>query len=102
MERKLSKSHALQTNLSTSIGKLRASNRNKYATKISDYLPLSESIIGEGQPPLALRLSSQLLLGIVRIYGKKNKYLIDDCNEVLLRLRTVSGQAMLSVCIFLS
>lgn len=37
--------------------------------------------------PLALRLSGQLLLGVTRIYGRKAKYLLDDCNEALLKIK---------------
>lgn len=38
---------------------------------------------------MALRLSGQLLLGVVRIYSRKAKYLLDDCNDALLRIKTV-------------
>ena len=38
---------------------------------------------------LALRLSGQLLLGVVRIYSRKAKYLLDDCNEALLKIKLV-------------
>ena len=38
---------------------------------------------------MALRLSGQLLLGVVRIYGRKAKYLLDDCNEALLKIKMV-------------
>lgn len=42
---------------------------------------------------MALRLSSQLLLGIARIYWRKAKYLFDDCNEALFRIKvTISTQ----------
>ena len=36
---------------------------------------------------MALRLSGQLLLGVVRIYSRKAKYLLDDCNEALLKIK---------------
>jgi cohesin complex subunit SCC1 len=36
---------------------------------------------------MALRLSGQLLLGVVRIYSKKTKYLLEDCNETILRFK---------------
>ena len=38
---------------------------------------------------MALRLSGQLLLGVVRIYSRKAKYLLDDCNDALLRIKMV-------------
>lgn len=36
---------------------------------------------------MALRLSGQLLLGFSRIYSRKTKYLLDDCLEVLGRVK---------------
>lgn len=39
---------------------------------------------------MALRLSGQLLLGVVRIYSRKAKYLLDDCNEALLKIKMVA------------
>ncbi|KAK6453670.1 Rec8 like protein-domain-containing protein [Scheffersomyces xylosifermentans] len=37
---------------------------------------------------ITLRLSGQLLLGIVRIYSRKTKYLLDDVSDILLKLKT--------------
>lgn len=45
------------------------------------------AIIGEEVEVMALRLSGQLLLGVVRIYSRKAKYLLDDCNEALLKIK---------------
>lgn len=36
---------------------------------------------------MALRLSGQLLLGVARIYSRKTKYLLDDCNETLAKVK---------------
>ncbi|KAK9332115.1 Rec8 like protein-domain-containing protein [Lipomyces starkeyi] len=65
LERKLSKAQFLQTSIEKSVG----------------------AIVGDDVAPMALRLSGQLLLGVVRIYSRKAKYLLDDCNEALLKLR---------------
>ncbi|KAI5927687.1 Rec8 like protein-domain-containing protein [Camillea tinctor] len=65
LERKLSKTHILQSNLPDSI----------------------DAIITPNQAPMALRLSGQLLLGVVRIYSRKARYLLDDCNEALLKIK---------------
>ena len=43
---------------------------------------------------MALRLSGQLLLGVVRIYSRKAKYLLDDCNEALLKIKMVNSKSM--------
>ncbi|VEU19432.1 DEKNAAC100110 [Brettanomyces naardenensis] len=37
--------------------------------------------------PMALRLSGQLLYGIVRIYSRKAKYLYEDVNDILMKLK---------------
>ena len=48
----------------------------------------SGDIIGQGsQQPIALRLSGQLLLGVVRIYSRKARYLLDDCNDALVKIK---------------
>ncbi|KAF2770398.1 hypothetical protein EJ03DRAFT_270409 [Teratosphaeria nubilosa] len=65
LERKLSKQNVLS---------------EKIETKVKD-------IIGTGQAPIALRLSGQLLLGVVRIYSRKARYLLDDCNEALVKIK---------------
>jgi len=41
----------------------------------------------EPEVPLALRLSGQLLLGIVRVYGRKVGYLLQDCSDALVKLK---------------
>lgn len=50
---------------------------------------LSGAIMGQEVELMALRLSGQLLLGVVRIYSRKAKYLLDDCNEALLKIKMV-------------
>ena len=65
VERKLSKSHVLSSNIGDSV----------------------HAIVDRGQAPLALRLSGQLLLGVVRIYSRKARYLLDDCNEAILKIK---------------
>lgn len=37
--------------------------------------------------PLALRVSGHLLLGVVRIYSRKVKYLMQDCTEALVKIK---------------
>jgi len=36
---------------------------------------------------LALRTSGHLLLGVVRIYSRKAKYLLDDCNAAIVKIK---------------
>ncbi|KAH6660355.1 Rec8 like protein-domain-containing protein [Truncatella angustata] len=65
LERKLSKNHILQSDIKDSVN----------------------AIVDTRQAPMALRLSGQLLLGVVRIYSRKARYLLDDCNEALLKIK---------------
>ena len=37
--------------------------------------------------PLALRVSGHLLLGVVRIYSRKVKYLMKDCDEAMVKIK---------------
>jgi cohesin complex subunit SCC1 len=76
LERKLSKNHILQASVKDSV----------------------EAIVTPNQAPMALRLSGQLLLGVVRIYSRKAHYLLDDCNEALIKIKMVCASAL---CLFL-
>ncbi|KAK4933531.1 hypothetical protein LTR28_011247, partial [Elasticomyces elasticus] len=65
MEKKLSKAQILQKSVEKEV----------------------QDIVDTGQAPLALRLSGHLLLGVVRIYSRKARYLLDDCNEALMKIK---------------
>ncbi|MCJ1473320.1 sister chromatid cohesion protein 1 [Lambiella insularis] len=65
LEKKLNKTHIIQSSIESSV----------------------KAIVDEGQAPMALRLSGQLLLGVVRIYSRKARYLMEDCNEALLKIK---------------
>lgn len=67
IERKLTKQNILQSNIESSV----------------------HTIIDTNGAPIALRLSGQLLLGVVRIYSRKARYLLDDCNEALMKIKLV-------------
>ena len=77
-ERKLSKTQTLQTDISQSVG----------------------AIMGQEVEVMALRLSGQLLLGVVRIYSRKAKYLLDDCNEALLKIKMVRSNVVTYVPLY--
>jgi len=63
-DRKLTKALVFSTNISSSV----------------------ESIINP-EVPMALRMSSHLLLGVTRIYFRKVKYLLTDCNDALVKIK---------------
>lgn len=68
-DRKLSKAQILHTNL---------------VETVSD-------LVGGDLPPMALRLSGQLLLGVCKIYGRQARYLLEDCGEALHKFSTPKG-----------
>ena len=53
--------------------------------------------MGQEVEIMALRLSGQLLLGVVRIYSRKAKYLLDDCNEALLKIKMVCAKLLIEI-----
>ncbi|XP_006207460.2 double-strand-break repair protein rad21-like protein 1 isoform X1 [Vicugna pacos] len=63
-EKKLKKAHVFECNLEITIEKI-----------------LSPKV------KIALRTSGHLLLGVVRIYNRKAKYLLADCSEALLKMK---------------
>ncbi len=67
LERKLSKTHILQSNIESSVN----------------------TMIDQDTTSMALRLSGQLLLGVVRIYSQKARYLLSDCNETFFKIKMV-------------
>nr|XP_013808677.1 PREDICTED: double-strand-break repair protein rad21-like protein 1 [Apteryx mantelli mantelli] len=64
-EKKLTKAHIFECNLETTVEKIISP---KFA--------------------IALRTSGHLLLGVVRIYHRKAKYLLADCSEALAKMKT--------------
>ncbi|EEB06040.1 mitotic cohesin complex [Schizosaccharomyces japonicus yFS275] len=54
-----------------------------------------DAIVNEEQAPMALRLSSQLMLGVVRIYSRKTRYLLEDCTEALIKIKMAFRPAKL-------
>nr|VZH93412.1 unnamed protein product [Spirometra erinaceieuropaei] len=64
-DKKLTRAHVFETNISSSV----------------------EAIL-EPKLKMALRTSGHLLLGVVRIYSRKAKYLLADCNEIYVKIKT--------------
>lgn len=49
------------------------------------------------QLQLELRTSSHLLLGVVRIYSRKAKYLLADCNEAFIKIKLAFRPGMVDL-----
>ncbi|NXC32765.1 RD21L protein, partial [Campylorhamphus procurvoides] len=73
-EKKLTKAHIYECNLETTVQKIISP---KFA--------------------IALRTSGHLLLGVVRIYHRKAKYLLADCNEALTKMKTAFRPGLLDL-----
>ncbi|KAF3824792.1 hypothetical protein GH733_010126, partial [Mirounga leonina] len=72
-EKKLTKAHVFECNLEITIEKI-----------------LSPKV------KIALRTSGHLLLGVVRIYNRKAKYLLADCSEALLKMKMTFRPVLLT------
>lgn len=83
MERKLSKTQTLQTDIEESVGE------SPFGITVTASHLYAEAIIHQEIEVMALRLSGQLLLGVVRIYSRKAKYLLEDCNEAMSKIKMV-------------
>jgi len=67
-----------------------AAHWDKKLTKVQIFqtdIARSVDSIVKPQVPLALRVSGHLLLGVVRIYSRKVKYLMNDCTEALVKIK---------------
>nr|XP_026651793.1 double-strand-break repair protein rad21-like protein 1 isoform X4 [Zonotrichia albicollis] len=53
--------------------------------------------LGTSRFAIALRTSGHLLLGVVRIYNRKVKYLLADCNEALTKMKTAFRPGLLDL-----
>ncbi|NXR20961.1 RD21L protein, partial [Cinclus mexicanus] len=73
-EKKLTKAHIFECNLEATIQKILSP---KFA--------------------IALRTSGHLLLGVVRIYHRKAKYLLADCSEALTKMKTAFRPGLLDL-----
>lgn len=69
-DKKLTKAHVFETNIEKSV----------------------DGIL-KPKVKMALRTSGHLLLGVVRIYSRKAKYLLQDCNEAFVKIK---------VCLFIT
>ncbi|KAF2640056.1 hypothetical protein P280DRAFT_401726 [Massarina eburnea CBS 473.64] len=67
-----------------------AANVEKKLTKaqvLQDKIDEDISEIMRPRAPFSLRLSGSLLLGVVRIYSRKARYLLDDCSDALWKIK---------------
>ncbi|KAK6198492.1 Rec8 like protein-domain-containing protein [Scheffersomyces amazonensis] len=88
-DKKLTKHQLLNANIQDSTEFLVNSSISYQGNNIpTNQLSETPTTIPTTTTTITLRLSGQLLLGIVRIYSRKTKYLLDDVNDILLKLKT--------------
>ena len=106
MDKRLKKAQIIDTSISNSVGEaalhcheallskearfLRRCRVQGCPAPVSRHALLGADNIINSEAPLALRLSGQLLLGVVRIHARKVVFLYNDCNEAVVRLKQVS------------
>ena len=77
-----------------------AAHWDKKLTKAHVYeTNIENSVDGIMQPKvkMALRTSGHLLLGVVRIYSRKAKYLLADCNEAFVKIKMAFRPGMVDL-----
>ena len=77
-----------------------AAHWDKKLTKAHVYeTNIEQSVDGIMQPKvkMALRTSGHLLLGVVRIYSRKAKYLLADCNEAFVKIKMAFRPGMVDL-----
>jgi len=77
-----------------------AAHWDKKLTKAHVYeTNIEHSVDGIMQPKvkMALRTSGHLLLGVVRIYSRKAKYLLADCNEAFVKIKMAFRPGMVDL-----
>jgi len=73
-DKKLTKAHVFETNIESSV----------------------DGIL-QPKVKMALRTSGHLLLGVVRIYSRKAKYLLSDCNEAFVKIKMAFRPGMVDL-----
>jgi cohesin complex subunit SCC1 len=91
-DKKLTKAQIFQIDLLESIGKRAGLVMNASEDLFFTYTDQ----IKNPAVHMALRLSGHLLLGVVRIYSRKIKYLFDDCSDALVKIKMVITHIFLS------
>lgn len=60
--------------------------------RFSSFFLNTEKILADEVPVVSYRVLGYLLLGVVRIYSMKVKYLFHDCRHVLIKIKDFAGK----------
>lgn len=104
LEKKLSKRQYLNTSITDSARAIEQSSNYINSTSKSDFVKTTESdsqlqflsqphsnnggSIKREHEPMALRISGQLLYGVVKIYSRKTRYLFEEVSLALIQLKS--------------
>lgn len=91
-DKKLTKAHVFECNLESSVEsiispKVTSAFHSLRAVIFTGKFKYKALVITLSQVKMALRTSGHLLLGVVRIYHRKAKYLLADCNEAFIKIK---------------
>ena len=94
LDKRLKRHDVFSTSIPKSVGKLTAQlaampNLAQLSWQLMKSFAVPADSIIDPDMPLALRLSGQLLLGVVKIYSKKVGFLFDDCNRAVIKVQQV-------------
>lgn len=84
-DKKLTKAQIYETNIESTIETILEPQVNFFLLKKSS-THITKQIF-KFKMKLALRTSGHLLLGVCRIYSRKVKYLLADCNEAFVKIK---------------
>ena len=99
-DKKLTKAHVFETNIEDSVKDiLKPKVLHKMTFSICGICTNSVLIHDSFyvQVKMALRTSGHLLLGVVRIYSRKAKYLLTDCNEAFVKIKMAFRPGMVDL-----
>ena len=85
LDKKLKRQQISDTDIRESVGK-----RCRQGSETDTLVCAVSDMIMNPEAPFALRLSSQLLFGLVRVYRRQVTYLLQDCNDALSKIYDVT------------
>lgn len=95
-DKKLTKAHVFETNIQKSVEDILHPKVGFFCYCICKQLfSTFKSIFLKVK--IALRTSGHLLLGVVRIYSRKAKYLLADCNEAFVKIKMAFRPGMVDL-----
>lgn len=99
-DKKLTKAQIFETNIESSIERILKPKVTyfsiRYRRIIMRMNPILTAVF-KFQVKLALRTSGHLMLGVVRIYSRKTKYLLADCNEAFVKIKMAFRPGMVDL-----